>query len=45
MEIARQAWLTLEAQFLDNRESHVLQLDTRLSSSKATATSTTTIAG
>jgi hypothetical protein len=29
IEIARQAWLTLEAQLLDNRESHVLQLDAR----------------
>jgi hypothetical protein len=29
MATARQAWLTLEAQFLSNRKSRVLQLDTR----------------
>jgi hypothetical protein len=29
METARQAWLTIEAQFLDNSESRVLQLDAR----------------
>jgi hypothetical protein len=28
-EIARQVWLTIEAQFLDNRESRVLQLDAK----------------
>jgi hypothetical protein len=29
MDTARQAWLAIEAQFLDNSESHVLQLDAR----------------
>jgi hypothetical protein len=29
MEITRQAWLTIEAQFLDNSESRILQLDAR----------------
>jgi hypothetical protein len=29
METTCQVWLMLEAQFLDNRESHVLQLDAR----------------
>jgi hypothetical protein len=29
MEIARQAWVTLEAQFLGNHESHILQLDVK----------------
>jgi hypothetical protein len=28
-ETAHQAWLVLEVQFLNNRESHVLQLKTR----------------
>jgi hypothetical protein len=28
-ETARQAWLTIEAQFLDNSESRVLQVDAR----------------
>jgi hypothetical protein len=30
METARQTWLTIEAQFLGNNESRVLQLDSRL---------------
>jgi hypothetical protein len=29
METARQAWLTIEAQFLGNSESCVLQLDAK----------------
>jgi hypothetical protein len=38
-ETARQAWLTIEAQFLGNSESRVLQLDARFRAFKQGVTS------